>query len=334
MKCLVTGISGFIGSNLATTLMDLGHSVIGIDKRCSLLRLPFADRMREMSIDKYSANRITRDYTFIWDDLNNLKSYGASHLEDIDIVYHLAANVSIREEEIDRNINDTVMGTFAVLDYISDFNIPKLVFSSTSSIYGDNAVGFITEKNGYIEPISHYAAGKVANEAYINSYAVKNPFKAWIFRFANVTGKNQNRGVIWDLVGKLKKDSKNLEILGNGKQRKSFFEVEDCVKGLIDIPSKNMNNNIEVYHLGNNEVITISKLAKIVCDEMGIKPKIRYTGGDRGWIGDTPHTEISIEKALSKGWKPTYTCEESIRRTIKWMLDNWNDINEEKIKIL
>ena len=327
MKCLVTGCCGFIGSNLAKELIDEGNTVIGIDKVFSPLRLPYYKK--KINISQGNVFSITNNFTYIHDDLNNISNYNFL-LDDINVVYHLAAYVTIRDEDVHQNIKDTFNATIALLDLMVNQDIKNLVFSSTSSIYGDHAIDFINEEEGKLLPISHYASGKIANEAYIMSYAYHNNIKAWIFRFANVTGANQNRGVIWDLLFKLKKDPDNLFVLGNGKQRKSFFDVSDCVRGLIDIPRIDDNKYVKIYHLGNRGIIEISKLAEIVCNEAGYKPDIHYSGGDRGWKGDTPNTEISIEKALSVGWYPKYTGDEYIKRTVRWMLKNWDKINMEK----
>jgi len=330
MKCLVTGCCGFIGSNLVKTLLDEGHEVVGIDKRYSPLRLPHKEKAYEITKGDY--NRITKKFTFIWAPLKDIRVFSYL-MENVDIVYHLAAYVTIRDENVHENIKDTVEGTFELLDFIVNRDIPKLVFASTSSIYGEDAVDFIDEDSITLKPVSHYASGKIANEAYIQSYAIHNNFKAWIFRFANVTGKNQNRGAIWDFIHKLNDNPDELLVLGNGKQSKSFFDVEDCVRGLIDVPKMDGNKHVEVYNLGNDEVITVGEIAKIVCDEMHLKPKIKYSGGDRGWIGDTPNTEISIKKVLDIGWTPKYSCEESIRRTVRWMVSNWNELREENDNI-
>jgi len=319
MRCVVTGCCGFIGSNLTRELLKAGHEVVGIDKVFDEKRLPFYDK--SFKPYQYSVNRITRKFIFIWDDINNVRSY---HYEfnDVDVVYHLAAYTPIRDEDVHDNIHDTVKGTFAILDMIVDKEIPNLVFASTSSIYGDQEYKPIKEDEVGIYPISHYAAGKVANEAYIHSYCNHNNFKAWMFRFANVTGAGQNRGVIYDLLKKLKENPKEVEVLGNGKQSKSFFDVLDCVDALITVPAFDGNKSIVVYNLGNTMNITIGELAKVVIDEAGYDARIKYTGGDRGWVGDTPHTILNIDKVLATGWKPKYTCEQAIRRTVRWLLEN------------
>ena len=303
MNVLVTGAAGFIGSNLVKRLLKERNDVIGIDND-------------ENKKDVMNGLKGNKHFHMIWGDINNIENY-RNKFDDVDIIYHLAAYVVIRDEDVHENIRNTVDGTFRILDLIVNKSIPRLVFASTSSIYGEHAVDRIKEDNMGIYPISHYAAGKIANEAYINSYVCSNSFKAWMFRFANVTGAGQNRGVIYDFLKKLKDSPDELEVLGNGKQTKSFFDVDDCVEGLITIPNKDNNEDVQVYNLGNTETITVGELAKIVCDEAGYSPKIKYTGGNRGWKGDTPHTIIDITKALNVGWEPQYTCEEAIRRTVR-----------------
>jgi len=258
----------------------------------------------------------------IWDDINNIERYHFA-LDDIDEVYHLAASADIRKSftEPTLDLHNNVNGTSAVLELIRKKNIKKLIFSSSSAVYGIAKVTPTPEFVPDIRPISLYGASKFANEAFIHAYSDLYGIKAWMFRFANVIGKNEHRGVIFDLIKKLNTNQKTLEILGDGKQEKSFFDVEDCVSGLIGIPQKDKNKSVEIYNLGNNKTIRIKELAEIVCDEIGVKPKFKFTGGDRGWAGDAPFTILSIDKALETGWKLHYNIEESIRRTVRWMFE-------------
>jgi UDP-glucose 4-epimerase len=142
-----------------------------------------------------------------------------------------------------------------------------------------------------------------------------------MFRFAQVIGRHEHRGVIIDFIKKLNEDNKVLRILGDGKQEKSYFDVSDCVNGFIEIPKRDKNKSVEIYNLGNTEVVTVTRLAEILCDEIGVNPKFEYTGGDRGWLGDTPYCILSIEKSLRVGWVPKYDCEESIRRAVRYVND-------------
>jgi UDP-glucose 4-epimerase len=317
---LVTGAAGFIGSNLTERLLKQGHKVIGIDidtKKRDNLKIP-----ETMHVIKNGVNFVSKKFTMIWDDINSIERY-SEYLNDIDIVYHLAASADIRRSftEPTLDLHNNVNGTSAVLELIRKKGIKKLVFSSSSAVYGISPVVPTPEDMPNLRPISLYGSSKLANEAFIYAYSDLYGIKAWMFRFANVVGKNEHRGVIFDLVKKLNANQKTLEILGDGNQEKSFFDVSDCVDGLIEIPKRDKNKSVEVYNLGNTKTVKIKKLAEIVCDEIGVNPKFKFTGGDRGWPGDAPFTILSIKKALKTNWKLNYDVEESIRRTVRWMFE-------------
>jgi len=306
-KILVTGASGFIGSNLVERLLENSHQVIGIDN----------DKKKSYLIEDVKKHQ---DFMMIWDDINNIDAH-RQVLKGIDEVYHLAASADIRKSYQDptTDLKNNVQGTNAVLEYIRKENVPRLIFSSSSSIYGVTSVTPTPEDVKDIRPISMYGASKLANEAFIYAYTDLYGIKAWMFRFANVVGNHQHRGVIYDLFHKLRKNKDELEILGDGNQLKSYFDVSDCVNGLIDIPRNDHNTNVEVYNLGNTHTMSVRELANIICNRLKVSPIMRFTGGDRGWPGDTPYTILSIDKALSVGWKPKYNCEQSIERTIDWL---------------
>jgi UDP-glucose 4-epimerase len=305
MKVLVTGASGFIGSNLVERLLKEGNEVIGIDN----------DKKKSYLLNEINSKK----FSMIWDDINNIESH--NDLKNFDIVYHLAASADIRKSYTDPmlDLKNNVLGTNKILEFIRRSNVTKLVFSSSSSIYGITSVVPTPENVGNIRPISMYGASKLANEAFISSYCDLYGIKAWMFRFANVVGRHQHRGVIVDFYKKLKENNRELEILGDGNQRKSYFDVGDCVSGLIDIPNIDSKKSCEAYNLGNTKTITVTELATIVCNELSVAPSIRFSGGDRGWPGDTPYTILSTKKANDLGWIPKYTPEQSIKRTIEYL---------------
>jgi len=310
-KMLVTGGTGFIGSNLVEKLLLDGHEVIGIDK----------DAKKTKNLREFSTNP---KLSMIWDNVQNIQKH---KLDSIDIIYHLAASADIKKslENLTMDLENNVYGTCAVLEFMRKGDIKNLVFSSSSAVYGETKV-FPTPENVELKPISLYGASKLANEAYIHAYSDLYGIKAWVFRFANVVGKNEGRGVIYDFVNKLNKNQETLEILGDGNQTKSFFDVSDCVSGLIDIPKLDKNNSVEIYNLGNYDSIKVVNLAKIVCKEIGVNPEFKFTGGDRGWEGDVPIVRLSIQKALNVGWAPKYTIEESIKKTVKFLMGFKEDI--------
>lgn len=323
IRVLVTGASGFIGSNLVKKLIDEGNYVIGIDKD-----IKKASRFSKfidagMDANLYDIERPKDNFEMIWDDINRIQNYTFA-LDGVDTVYHLAASADIRKsfKYPTMDLDNNVMGTSAILEIMRIKDIKNLVFASSSSIYGETKETPTPESVGNIKPISLYGASKLANEAFINAYAHLYGIKGWLFRFANVVGRNMHRGVIHDFVERLEKNPKKLEILGDGNQEKSFFDVDDCVRGLLELPNNDINNGTEVYNLGNHDTTHVKDLADIVCDEMNINPNYTFTGGDRGWKGDTPYTILSIEKALDMGWEPKYDCEEAIRRTVRWLRTN------------
>lgn len=321
-KILVTGNAGFIGSNLTERLLKKGYDIVGIDndtkKRDNLnFAIPTS-----MKIENSGINYTTKNFNMIWDDINHIESYYFA-VEGVDTVYHLAASADIRKSFTDptMDLHNNVNGTNAVLELMRKKDIKNLVFASSSAIYGIAKETPTPENVSDIRPISLYGSSKLANEAFIHAYCHLYGMKAWMFRFANVVGNRQHRGVIYDLFYKLNKNQKELEILGDGNQEKSFFDVEDCINGLTNIPKNDNNKSVEIYNLGNTKTIKVKELSEIVCKEIGVDPKFKFTGGDRGWPGDAPYTILSINKALKVGWKPKYSVEQSIKRTVHYLFE-------------
>jgi len=318
MNVLVTGSTGFIGSNLVDWLISNGHNVVGIDID---IKKPFINEIipNHSSLCRYAKNVITPDYSFIWDDINQLDCYPYVFDNGFDIVYHLAASADIKKSFKcpTMDFENNVMGTNVLLEMIRKYDIKRLVFASTSAVYGEATITPTPEDYPDMRPISMYASSKICNEAFIHSYSHLYGIKSTMFRFANVVGNRSRRGVTWDFYMKLKKNPKVLRILGNGKQTKSYFDVEDCIEGFVNLPFK---RDVEVYNLGNSDTLNVKQLADVVCDELDLSPRYIYSGGDRGWPGDAPITILDISRALSNGWKINYSCEEAIRRTVRYLV--------------
>ena len=318
MKTLITGCVGFIGSNLLESLID-NHEIVGYDK--DFERLGYTNKLTDHKWSQYysSVNRLTKNFQMVWDDIKNIRNYSAYAFDDVDIIFHLAAASDIKRSSSDPtwDLKENVMRTHDILETMRRKDIDKLVFSSTSVVHGLDCPKPTPEEGIDFKPISQYAASKIACEVFIHAYAHVYGIKAWIFRFGNVIGKYQHRGVIYDFLNKLEKNPKELEILGDGKQVKSYFHVSDCIDAITTIPFEDNNKDVEVYNLATHDHLTVDELADIVCDELNIKPKYKYTGGDHGWVGDVPQVVLSIEKALSTGWKPKYNCEEAIRKAVR-----------------
>jgi len=310
MKYLVTGGSGFIGSNLVDPLFEEDPEKIVVIDNLRTGKKKFI----EEHIGK-------KNFHFINKDIKRVELFPN---EPFDWVFHLAANADIRGgvKNTRVDLDENVIGTHSVLEFMRKQDIKKLVFASSSALYGETEVIPTPEDLPNIKPISFYGASKIAAEHFISSYCYTYGMQSWMFRFANVVGRRSTHGVIPDFVNKLKKNSHELEILGDGNQTKSYFDVSDCVAGLIDIPKLDKDAVVEAYNLANNETIKVKDLAPIVVDEMGLKNvKYKFTGGDRGWIGDVPITVLSFEKAKKLGWSTKISLEEAVRRTVRYLID-------------
>jgi len=309
MKYLVTGGAGFIGSNLVDALMNEGHEVIAFDNLSS-------------GKEDYVAHHIGNDkFELIQGDLLCPDSI-QNAMKDIDFVFHLAANPDVRHG-IERTRIDLEQGTIAthnLLELMRKNGVKKIAFSSSSTVYGEATELPTPETYGPMLPISLYGASKLACEGMISSYCHSFDMQAWMFRFANVIGHRGTHGVLVDFINKLKKDSANLEILGDGKQKKSYFLAQDCVAGII-MGTRNSNEQVNVFNLACEEWTDVTEVADIVTQEMGLENvQYNYTGGSRGWVGDIPRTWLSIDKAKAMGWNPTHSSEEAVRLAVRDLL--------------
>ena len=200
-------------------------------------------------------------------------------------------------------------------------NVNKIVFASSSVVYGEDAPMPTPESFGPCLPISLYGASKVGSEGLITSWVGTFDFQAWIFRFANIIGNRGTHGVIFDFIHKLKRDNTRLEVLGNGLQEKSYMEVKDCVRGMMHIFNTS-TSPINLYNLGSHDTCSVRRIAEIVVEETGCRDAtIEYTGGDRGWAGDIPRAMLSIEKMLSTGYDVKYNSEAAVRHTTKCLIE-------------
>lgn len=311
---LVTGGAGFIGSHLVDALMSLGETEVRVFDNLSGGRL----KNTKWWLDH-------KKFKFIRGDLLNATDV-AKALEGCKIVYHLAANPEVRVSSISPNIHfqQNIVATYNLLEAIRKIGSAKaFAFTSSSTVYGD-AVKIPTPE-GYtpLEPISVYGASKLACEALITAYAHTYGFQAVIYRLANVVGLRSRHGVIYDFVQKLKKNPKELEILGDGTQSKSYLYVSDCIRA-IALGLERSRNRVEVYNVGSEDRIDVKSIARIVIEEMGLKNvKFTFSGGingGRGWKGDVKNMLLDASKLKSLGWKPEFNSEQAIKKTARHII--------------
>jgi len=306
MKILITGGAGFIGSHLCDTLLDQNHNIVVIDN----LILGKLENINHL----FESER----FKFIKEDLLNLGSLQQLFEEQsFEMVFHLAANSDIqkggKDPEVDYNL--TFNTTFNVLQCMKEFNVKKLFFASTSAIYGETSE-LLTEDFGPLQPVSNYGAGKLASEAFISAFSATYNIQTWITRFPNVVGERFTHGVIYDFIHKLKSNPEELIVLGNGEQNKPYLYVKDLVEGIIYVYN-NSKKQFNVYNLGSYSRTKVKEIAQMVIEEMELNATIRYTGGDRGWIGDVPEFKYDLTKINRLGWEAKINSNDSVRIAIQ-----------------
>lgn len=309
MKAIVTGGAGFIGSHITDRLLQEGHGVKIIDNFYTgneeNIKHNFGNENFELAkIDLLDLDKLTE----------NFKGY--------DAVFHIAANADIRHglEDTRRDLEQNTIATYNVLEAMRLNGVKKIVFSSSSAVYGEPSV-FPTPEDHPLRQTSLYGAAKLACEAMMQAYCEGFGLQAWIFRFVSLVGERHPHGVTYDFVNKLQADPTKLEIIGDGNQRKSFLYIDDCVDGIM-FAFENAKDKANIFNIGTDEYIVIRDLAKIVVDEMGLKEvEYEFTGGERGWVGDAPFVYLSIEKMKMLGWEPKITIEEGVRSTVRWLLE-------------
>jgi len=310
MKAIVTGGAGFIGSHLVDRLLRDCYEVTVVDNMsCGCME----------NLKHHSGNPQLVVHKVDIRDAATLEKLFAKH----DAVFHMAAHADIRESlTIHRcDLDNNVIGTLNILEAMARNGIQDLVFASTSALYGEAAVRPTPEDYSPTQT-SLYGASKLACEAYAEAYTEFAQIKFWSFRFANVVGERCRRGVIWDFVHKLLANPEELEILGDGKQSKEYLYVEDCVDGMM-VGYREASCKVNTFNLGMEEQTIVDKVADLVIEEMKLRNvRRKYTGGARGWIGDNPVVELSMERIKKLGWRPKLSSDEAIRRTIRWTLSD------------
>ena len=311
MKAFVTGGAGFIGSHLVDSLLKRGDFVTSFDNLSS------GDE------GFFKQHKKNDNFRFVEADLLDFKKV-TKEMKNHDVVFHIAANPFVRlgEKQTRLDLEQGPIATYNILESMRQNKIKKIVFSSSSVVYAETPNIEIPETYGPTLPISLYGAGKLAAEGLISAFCGTFDFQAWIYRFANVVGIRGTHGVIVDFIDKLKKNPKELEILGDGRQQKPYLHVHDVVDGII-FGFENSNDKLNLFNLGCNSNTTVTRIAEMVVEEMNIKDvKFNYTGGIRGWAGDVPRFQLDISKIKKLGWKESNTSDEAVRKAIREVLDN------------
>ncbi len=300
-KILVTGGAGFIGSHLVEKLLDMGYEVRVLDNLTSGKR--------------ENLEKVFSRIEFIQGDIRNIEDLKKA-VSGVETVFHMAANPEVRIGDPREHYENNILGTYLLLEVMREKGVKDIVFASSSTVYGDAKQLPTPESYGPMKPISVYGASKLACESLISSYTHTYGFKGVVLRYANVVGPRAKRGVVKDFVYKLKKNPRELEILGDGTQTKSYIWIEDAVDATIKAWQET-KERFEPYNVGSVDAISVKEIADIVVQEMGLSGvKYHFTGGvmgGRGWVGDVKYMHLDISKLMTLGWKPRYNSSEAVK---------------------
>ncbi|HOV80014.1 MAG TPA: NAD-dependent epimerase/dehydratase family protein [Bacillota bacterium] len=310
MRYFVTGGAGFIGSNLVDRLLDGGHAVVVFDNFST-------------GFERFLAKRKgTAGFTLVRGDILDLDRL-KSAMTGCDFVFHLAANADVRFGTLHprRDLEQNTVGTFNVLEAMRSNGIKNIAFSSSGAVYGEPAVFPTPEDAPFPVQTSLYGASKLAAEGLITAYCEGFGFKGWIFRLVSILGERYTHGHIFDLYKKLLADPEALPVLGDGRQRKSYLYVQDCIDAILLAVAKT-GDRVNIFNLGTGEYCTVNDSAGWIAGRLGLSPKLVYSGGERGWPGDSPFIFLDCSRIRSLGWSPKLSIREAVLRTLDFLQEN------------
>jgi UDP-glucose 4-epimerase len=309
---LVTGGAGCIGSDLCEALLERGHEVVALDNFSSGRREHVEPLLRR------------RGFRLVEGDLLEPACLPAA-LDGVTTVHHLAANPDVKfvPEQADRDLRQNTLATFHLLEAMRRSSVGRLAFASTSAVYGISERQPIPEDQAG-RPISLYGATKLACEAMVGAYQHLFGFRCWVYRFANIVGpkvRKQGRTVVSDFIAKLRRDPTRLEILGNGRQAKSYLLSSECVAAMLHVLDR-VPGPLVVCNLGGDDSLSVRRIAEMVVEAMGLRDvAFRFTGTEGGWPGDVPQFRLDVRYLNSLGWRARHTSEQAVGQAIRSMLD-------------
>lgn len=310
MTCFVTGCAGFIGSNLTDRLLALGHQVVGFDN-LSTGRAVFLDKART-----------SPRFEFVEGDLLDSARL-MEPIEASDIVFHLAANADVRfgTEYPTRDLHQNTIATVNVLEAMRATGVKRIAFASTGSVYGEADIFPTPEAPAMPIQTSLYGASKLAAECFVEAYSEAFGIQSFVFRFVSILGERYTHGHVFDFYQQLREHPAMLTVLGNGKQRKSYLYVQDCIDGMLTAVDK-CDSRVGIFNLGTDEYCEVNESIGWICEELGVDPELKYTGGDRGWVGDNPFIFLDCSAIRRLGWRPKLTIQQGVVQTVRYLRSN------------
>ena len=310
MRALVTGGAGFIGSSLVDRLLADGHQVIAFDNLSTGQERFLADAAQQPG------------FTLVRGDTLDLAALTHA-MAGVDVVFHLAANADVRfgTDHPRRDLEQNTIATFNVLEAMRAQGVSRVAFSSTGSVYGEATVIPTPEDGPFPVQTSLYGASKLAGEGLIQAYCEGFGFRAWIFRFVSILGERYTHGHVFDFYRSLRADATRLRVLGNGRQRKSYLYIQDCLDAIL-LAMDRATGQVNVLNLGTEEYCQVNDSIGWITGHLVIAPELDYTGGDRGWIGDNPFIFLDTTRIRALGWKPRLTIRDAVLRTVDYIRSN------------
>ena len=310
VTAFVTGCAGFIGSSLTDRLLASGCKVVGIDN--------FSTGQRRF----LAGAAPNPNFRLVEADLLDVGALTAA-MQGADCVFHLAANADVRlgTEHPRKDLEQNTIATHNVLESMRANGIKKIAFASTGSVYGEAKVFPTPEDAPFPVQTSLYGASKLACEGLIGAYCEGFGFQSWIFRFVSILGERYSHGHVFDFCRQLRSHPTYLEVLGNGKQRKSYLHVQDCLDAIVLAISR-ADARVNLFNLGVDSYCEVSDSVGWISAALEVEPQVRYCGGDRGWVGDNPFIFLDTGRIRALGWRPKLGIEAGIRSTVAYLRDN------------
>ncbi len=310
MHVFVTGGAGFIGSNLVDRLLPAGHTVIAYDNFST-----GQERFLEQARRSPNFNLVRGDTL----DAGSL----TQAMRGAEFVFHLAANADVRfgTQHPRKDLEQNTIAAFNVLEAMRANDVRRIAFSSTGSVYGEPKVFPTPETAPFPIQTSLYGASKLAGEALIQAYCEGYGFQGYIFRFVSILGERYTHGHVFDFYKSLRTNPRHLRVLGNGRQRKSYLYVQDCIDAML-LATEKAQDKVNIFNLGTNEYCEVNESIRWITEHLRLTPKLTYTGGERGWVGDSPFIFLDCSKIHSLGWTPKLSIREGIVRTLAYLQSN------------
>ncbi len=307
MRVFITGAAGFIASNLVDRLLDAGDSVVGFDNFSTGQRRFLEGAMRHPAFTLHEADLLDREAL-------------TKAMAGADLVIHLAANADVRfgTDHPRKDLEQNTIATWNVLESMREQGCKRIVFSSTGSVYGEPNVFPTPETCPFPVQTSLYGASKVAAEGLIQAYCEGFGMQAYIFRFVSILGERYTHGHVFDFYQQLAAHPDRLHVLGNGHQRKSYLYVQDCIDAIL-LALERAEGKVNIFNLGTDEYCEVNDSIGWICEHLGLHPKLTYSGGERGWVGDSPFILLDCSRIRALGWRPTLSIQQAVEATIKFV---------------